>query len=101
MTTAEGLPPKDFFIDIGSREGIRDGDILTVYRVMPVINGLAGTPYHLMRVPLGELRVMTTGEAVSMGRLHVQRDINEMPAMVSQQFMLGDQVQLKSSLPFH
>ncbi len=99
MSSKEPLPTKDFYFDMGTKDGLREGDILTVYRVLPVMNGFSGVPELSMRVPLGEVKVLTAGERVSVGK---QETANaELPALESQGFMMGDLVQLKSSLPFH
>jgi len=100
MSSKEPLPAKDFFFDLGVKDGLRDGDVVAVYRELPVMNGLAGMPEHLLRVPMGEIRVVTAGERVSVGRVHTAREAADLPAMESQSFMMGDVVQLKSGLPF-
>jgi len=100
MSAKEAVPAKDFFFDLGSKDGVRDGDILAVYRELPVMDGLAGMPTQAMRIPLGEIRVVNAGERVSVGRQHTARDAADLPAMLSSTFMMGDVVQMKSSLPF-
>ena len=100
MSVKEAVPAKDFFFDLGSKDGVRDGDVLAVFRELPVMDGFAGMPGQAMRVPLGEIRVMTAGERISVGRQHSARDAADLPAMLSSTFMMGDSVQIKSSLPF-
>lgn len=100
MTNAEPLPPKDFYIDMGARDGLKEGEILTVYRLLPVVNALVGAPHNILRVPLGEVKVTILGESSAATRVHTQRDLAELPALDPQSFMLGDQVQKKTSLPF-
>ncbi len=93
------VTPKDFFLDIGLKDGLREGDLVQVYRWVPVMDAYSGRPYHLLRVRLGELRLQRVGEAVSLARIHKVSDPNELPAMDSPSFMLGDQVAFKSDLP--
>lgn len=100
MSAKEAVPAKDFFFDLGSKDGVRDGDILAVFRELPVMDGLAGMPNQAVRIPLGEIRVVTAGERISVGRQHSAREAADLPAMLSSTFMMGDAVQMKSGLPF-
>lgn len=99
MSNVEPNPPKDFFIDMGTRDGVREGDVMTVYRFVPVLNVLAGAPHQLLRVVLGEIKILSAGESVAVGRVLQERAPNELPAMDSQAFMMGDQVERVGSAP--
>jgi len=100
MSYSEPLPPKDYFIDLGERDGLKVGDIVEVYRYVPVPNRLASSDWHVMKVSLGELKVKQVGESTSVARFEREREINSLPAMEYQSLMLGDQVILKTGLPF-
>jgi hypothetical protein len=100
MSYSEPLPPKDYFIDLGERDGIKVGDVIEAFRYVPVPNRMASGDWHVMRVSLGDLKVKQVGESTSVARFEKDREINALPAMDYQSLMLGDQVILKTGLPF-
>ena len=100
MSYSEPVPPKDYFIDLGERDGLKEGDRVEVYRYVPVPNRMASGDWHVMKVTLGELKIKQVGESTSVARYEREREINSLPAMEYQSLMLGDQVILKTGLPF-
>lgn len=100
MTNAEPLPPKDFYVDLGQREGLREGDVLTVSRQIVNVHDRVGSPTARIRITLGELTVIAVGEGGSYARQASLRAPSELPFMDSPGFMTGDEVQTKSGLPF-
>jgi hypothetical protein len=100
MSNYEALSPKDFYVDIGSSEGVRPGDTFNVYRMMAVVNMATGYSPNLIRIPLGELKVFLVGEFTSVGRLTARTPAGDIPSLDYPEFMLGDVVEPKSSLPF-
>jgi len=100
MSNAEPLPPKDYFIDLGDRDGVKVGDVVEVFRHVPVPNRMASGDWHVMKVSIGELKIRQVGESTSIARTENEREINALPAMDYQSLMLGDQVVFKTGLPF-
>lgn len=98
MTEADPLPPKEFFIDLGERDGLQAGENLEVYRHIPVINGQSGAPWHVLRVKIGDLRVDYVGETSALAREVEGRDLASLPPLEYQSFMLGDEVFRRSGL---
>ena len=100
LSPKEPLPEKEFYIDLGSRDGIREGDILSVGRKVPVVDATHGADWHLLQTDLGELKVILVGETLSLARVQRVREPAELPPVDYTQFMLGDEVKLKADLPF-
>ncbi len=98
MSSLEAQAPKDYFIDLGQRNGVQPGDVLQVYRMVPVMNQLTGGAWHLMKVVLGEVKIYIVGESTSVGHLESDRDLSSIPVHDYPNFMLGDQVELKAPL---
>ncbi|MFM8269261.1 MAG: hypothetical protein ACKN9V_03650 [Pseudomonadota bacterium] len=98
MSDAEPLPPKEYFIDLGQRDGLQAGERLEVYRELPVTNGQSGAPWHVLRVKIGELRVDYLGETSSLAREVEGRDLASLPPLEYQTFMLGDEVFRRTGL---
>ena len=100
MSYSEPMPPKDYFIDLGERDGLKVGDTIEAFRYVPVPSRMASGDWHVMRVTLGELKVKQVGESTSVARFEKERELNSLPAMDYQSLMLGDQVIVKTGLPF-
>jgi len=98
MSYMESLAPKDYFIDLGHRNGVQVGDILQVYRMVPVMNQLTGGAWHLMKAVLGEVKIYMVGESTCVGHLESDRDLSSIPVHDYPNFMLGDQVESKAPL---
>lgn len=105
MSYREPLPPKEYYFDLGMRDGLKEGDIIEVFRMIPVINSMSGGAWHLMRVTLGQLRITFLGESTSIGRSVNDREPQSLPSVEYPVFMIGDQVETKipdtkTGLPF-
>lgn len=98
MSSLEPLAPKDYFIDLGDRSGVKVGDILEVYRMVPVMNQLTGGAWHLMKVVLGEIKIYMVGESTAVGHLESDRELTSIPVRDYPNFMLGDVVEAKAPL---
>lgn len=92
MTESEPTPPRDFYIDLGTRDGVKAGDVLEVTRQLSITNAMWSGPGHLLRVVLGDVKVLTVGETASIARLQTQRTTAEVPVLDYQTFMVGDVV---------
>ncbi|MBY0371580.1 hypothetical protein K2X33_12910 [bacterium] len=99
MSSIEPLPVKDFYVDLGVRDGVRVGDVFTVRRPVSVTNGQSDANVHLVLVPMGELRVLAVGETVCITRPENTIDSSLLPAFQYAGFMVGDEVLTKSHLP--
>ncbi len=100
MQANEPTPPKEFFIDMGARDGVREGDVLEVSRSIPVVEAQTAGSFHMMKVVLGEVKVTLVGETSALTRVERLRPPADLPPMEFFSFVLGDQVELKSGLPF-
>lgn len=98
MSSLEAPAPKDYFVDLGARNGVQVGDVLQVYRMVPVMNQLTGGAWHLMKAILGEVKIYMVGESTCVGHLESDRDLSSIPVHDYPNFMLGDQVEMKAPL---
>lgn len=99
MSYLEPVPPKDFYVDLGTRDGVKVGDVLEVFRMLPVVNSMSGGPWHLMKVTLGDIKLTAVGDSTSIGRIANEREPQSLPSIDYQGFMVGDQVEMRSQLP--
>lgn len=98
MSDAEALSPKEYFIDMGSRDGLAEGDSLQVFRYVPVVNGQSGGPWHILRVHIGDLKVAFVGETSSLAREEDGRNLASLPPLEYKTFMMGDEVARRTVL---
>lgn len=99
MSYLEPEYPKEFFLDLGARDGLKEGDMVKVYRQLPVANGQAGGAWHLLRVNISDLKVYFVGETTAIARQELDRAPASLPPMEYQSIMVGDEVDYISSLP--
>jgi hypothetical protein len=100
MTASETSPAKQYWLDVGERNGIKAEDTFEVYRTIGVVNGITGEPSGIFRVLMGEVKVSMVGEFTSLAKVSQQREAKDLPVMDFPWLMVGDQVKLKTSLPF-
>lgn len=92
MSAREPTPPREYLIDLGLKHGIRGGDTLSVTRLLGVVHAQSGQPTHIIRLPLGEVSVVSASDFVSLVRTKRMEDPDRLPAINYRVFMLGDQV---------
>ncbi len=98
MSYREPNPPKEYYVDLGIRDGVKVGDVVEVYRMVPVVNSMSGGAWHLMRVSLGELKLSVVGESTAIGRSYNDREPQSLPSLEYQAFMIGDEVEFKTEI---
>lgn len=100
MTMAEPPSPRDIYINRGELNGVKPGDVLQVFRETVILDALTGSASSLVRIPMGEIKVILTGQYASVARITSLRPVSELPVLDFPWIMMGDQVELKQSLPF-
>lgn len=95
----EPVAPKDYYIDLGAKQGIRIGDTFKAYREMLMVDDKTGDGNSLMRVELAEIKIMFIGEFDSIGRIERAVDKKDLPSLDYATILLGDRVVLKEELP--
>lgn len=101
LSYAEPLPPKDFYVNLGGRHGVRVGDLLTVQRNVSIRDSFSDGTVHVVAVPMGTMRVLSVGETASIGREETAPASSlPTPALQYSGFLVGDEVFLpKTGLP--
>lgn len=99
LSYAEPLPPKDFYVNLGSRDGLREGDQLQVRRRLGVPNFQSDGSVHLVTVSLGFMQIIALGETACIAREQSVAPASTLPALQYMGFMVGDEVLAKTGLP--
>lgn len=90
LSSDEPISAKDFYLNRGDRHGLRTGDSVEIYREMSVLNGLTGNSVTLVRVKLGEMKVLATGDFSAVARMETMSDPRDLPSLDYPGVMLGD-----------
>lgn len=97
MSYSEPPAGRDFYVNLGTRHGIRPGDKLLVQRTVSSSDAVLDQSIHLIPVILGEMLVVAVGETACIA--HLDSQANALPYFQYTGFMVGDDVLTKSGLP--
>lgn len=82
---------KNYYINMGSTQGVKKDSIVDVFRIISVQNPYDNKKRVNYKVKIGELKVIHTSEDAAIAT--VQEYLKEeVPVFDSQQFMIGDHV---------
>jgi hypothetical protein len=93
----EAPPPKDFYVTIGTAQGIRKGSLLEVTRRTATYDLVNEKIYKDVTVPVGRLKVIHVEKNAAIARLDKLEPIESAPAALVRAVMVGDLVAPTSS----
>jgi len=85
-------PRKDYFINVGSSQGIKPGTVLEVSRKMPTYDLLGEKLYKEIVFPIGSIKVIHVEQGVAIARLEKMLPSDKTPAFSPRAIMVGDLV---------
>lgn len=88
------VPQKDFYVNIGTSNGVRSGSILKVIRKVPTYDVTSQKLYKDLSFPIATLKVIHVENNAAVARLDKIVDPLESPAVTPRAVMVGDQVQV-------
>ena len=86
---------KDFYIKGGFSEGFKKGQTVLVTRKVIVRDSSGSTQVGEMEVPVGELKVISVYEKVTVARESKLFDRKDLPMLEQRAIMTGDEVEIK------
>lgn len=86
-------------MNLGVRDGVQVGDLLTVRRTIAVRDMLEDGQIRLIPVLLGSLKVLAVGETSAIARENAFTPIAALPSLQYTGFLVGDAVIAKTGLP--
>ncbi len=89
---APPAPKKDYFINVGSSQGIKPGTVLEVSRKMPTYDLLGEKLYKEIVFPIGTIKVIHVEQGVAIARLDKMLPSDKTPAFSPRAIMVGDLV---------
>jgi hypothetical protein len=90
---------KDFYVNMGTESGVKIGDIVAVYRRVPVIDVYRNKAQGDLVVPIAHLRVIHTQKTMSVCRLAAAVNQKQIPVLQFDAVMMGDRVELADPNP--
>ncbi|MBF0312014.1 MAG: hypothetical protein HQK52_01290 [Oligoflexia bacterium] len=86
---------KNFHLTMGSDQGVQEGTLLDVFRMVSVFNPYkANGQYSNYKLKVGELSVIQTDKEFSTANLHKFNKEEKAPILEIEGFMIGDQVEV-------
>ena len=86
---------KNYYINIGSNQGLRDGTILNVLRTISRTNPYKAKERYNYKVKIAEVKVIHVGEDSSIGGMLAMENSKDIPLFDINSVMIGDSVSIK------
>jgi len=95
LTLSDAEPVyRDYYVNIGKGDGVREGSILDVYRKIPVVDIYRNkTPGDLV-IQIARLKVIHAQDQMSVARIYQEENSKNIPVVQFEKVMLGDRVEL-------
>jgi hypothetical protein len=90
-------PQKDYYINMGSANGVQVGSILDVSRRVPTYDMLNEKLYKDVQIPIARLKVIHVENNASVARLEKLSPTDTTPVVAYRAVMVGDAVEMASS----
>lgn len=85
---------KDFYVNIGTNQGVKSGSTLVVYRGVTTSDNLAQKSAQKIRFPVAKLKVIHSEGSVAVARVAEILPIATTPLSGYTNVMVGDEVEL-------
>lgn len=82
---------KNFYVNIGSRQGVKKGTVLDVFRIVSVLNPYDNRKRVNHRVKIGELKVLHADDEAAITAFHKMVDDDKLVIELDH-FIVGDHV---------
>ena len=90
----EDPPQKDYYVNIGGAQGLRDGSILKVLRRVPTYEILSEQLYQDLTYPIALIKVIHVEPTAAIARLEKMLPADKTPSLSPRAIMVGDLVKL-------
>lgn len=86
---------KNFYVNIGAKQGVEHGTVLDVHRTVSRLDPYETKKRYNHKVKIGEIQVIHTEDNSAIGAIKLFNDKQEDPLVEIQSLMIGDQVSVK------
>lgn len=87
-------PPKDFFINMGTAQGVQSGTVLTVFRRAATYDLLSEKLFREVTFPIARIKVIHSEAGTAVARLDKMISAEKAPGITPNAIMIGDLVRL-------
>lgn len=91
------VPQKDFYVNMGSANGLHNGSSLDVIRKVATYDLLSEKLYKDISFPIARLKVIHVEQNAAVARLEQVLPADKTPAVATRAVMVGDIVQIANS----
>lgn len=95
MGVKEEKLKKNFYVNMGKNQGLKDGSVLDVYRVISVLDPYENKKRFNHRVKIGEIKVIHSEDTSAIGTLNRLEASDNTPVFEIGKMMIGDIVKVK------
>ena len=88
------IPKKNFYINMGSHQGVKKDTILDVYRTISRLDPYSSKKRFNYKINIGKLQILHSEESAAIGRLVKLENGKNSPLYEIDGFMIGDQVDI-------
>ena len=95
MGSADQVIRKNFYVNMGSNQGLENGTILDIFRQESVLDPYASKSRYSYKVKIGELRVIHSDTDASIATLNTFDNSADRPLIEVNAPMVGDEINVK------
>lgn len=95
MGNKDEVIKKNFYVDMGKSQGVKQGSVLDVYRVVSVLDVYESKKRFNHRIKIGEMKVIHAEDSSAIGVLNKLEEGEETPVFEVGKMMIGDIVTVK------
>jgi hypothetical protein len=88
---------KDFYLNGGNSDGLKQNMVVTVFRKLSVRDATGTTTYGDVEIPVGQLKVIMTAGRVAVAREYKLIPRDDQPMLEQTGIMIGDRVDFQGS----
>jgi hypothetical protein len=85
-------PPKDYYINVGTNQGLQNGSVLDVYRRLPSYDIKNEKLYQDVTVPIAVIKIIHVEKNISIARLDKMLPIEKTVSLTPASILIGDLV---------
>ncbi len=86
---------KNFYVDMGTNQGLKKGSLLDVYRVVSILDPYESKKRYNHRVKIGEVKILHAEDSSAIASLNKLEETDETPVFEIGKMMIGDIVAVK------
>lgn len=94
LGNANENPEKDYYINMGSAQGLQNGSFLTVFRHVATYDLSSQQLYRDVTFPIARVKVIHVESKASIARLEKMLPVDKTPSLSPQSIMVGDFVRI-------